>query len=126
MRSVEGSTATVYHSGDSAYFAGFREIGERFPGIDAALLPIGAYDPGWFMLRQHMDPEQALQAFEDLGARAFFAMHWGTFKLTDEPLDEPPQRLDAEWSRRQLPREPLHVLAVGESLTVRHEAPRQG
>jgi hypothetical protein len=46
-------------------------------------------------------------------------MHWGTFKLTDEPLDEPPQRLDAEWKRRDWPREKLHVLAVGESLTVR-------
>ena len=113
---VEGSTATVYHSGDSAYFAGFREIGERFPSIDAALLPIGAYDPGWFMLRQHMDPEQALQAFEDLGARTFVAMHWGTFKLADEPLDEPPRRVEAERARRGLPRERVRVLAVGESL----------
>jgi L-ascorbate metabolism protein UlaG (beta-lactamase superfamily) len=66
-----------------------------------------------------MNPEQAVRAYEDLGARRFLAMHWGTFKLTDEPLDEPPQRLDAEWGRRKLPREPLHVLAVGESLTVR-------
>ncbi|WP_243337628.1 MBL fold metallo-hydrolase [Anaeromyxobacter soli] len=115
---VEGSTATVYHSGDSAYFAGFREIGERFPGIDAALLPIGAYDPGWFMLRQHMDPEQALQAFEDLGARAFVAMHWGTFKLADEPLDEPPRRVEAERVRRGLPPERVRVLAVGETLEV--------
>jgi L-ascorbate metabolism protein UlaG (beta-lactamase superfamily) len=72
------------------------------------------------MQKQHMNPEQAVRAYEDLGARRFLAMHWGTFKLTDEPLDEPPQRLDAEWNRRQLPREPLHVLAVGESLTVRH------
>jgi L-ascorbate metabolism protein UlaG (beta-lactamase superfamily) len=66
-----------------------------------------------------MNPEEAVQAHEDLGARHFLAMHRGTFKLTDEPLDEPPQRLDAEWPRRTWPREPLHVLAVGESLTVR-------
>jgi L-ascorbate metabolism protein UlaG (beta-lactamase superfamily) len=117
---VEGSSARVYHSGDTAYFEGFQEIGRRFPGLDAAMLPIGAYDPEWFMEKQHMNPEQAVRAYEDLGARRFLAMHWGTFKLTDEPLDEPPQRLDAEWSRRQLPREPLHVLAVGESLAVRH------
>jgi L-ascorbate metabolism protein UlaG (beta-lactamase superfamily) len=58
---IEGSTATIYHSGDTAYFTGFREIAERFPSIDAALLPIGAYEPGWFMLRQHMAPEQALR-----------------------------------------------------------------
>jgi L-ascorbate metabolism protein UlaG (beta-lactamase superfamily) len=117
---IEGSSARLYHSGDTAYFAGFAEIGRRYPNIDAAMLPIGAYDPAWFMSKQHMNPEEAVQAFADLGARRFLAMHWGTFKLTDEPLDEPPQRLDAEWSRRGWPREPLHVLAVGESLTVRN------
>ena len=116
---VEGTSARVYHSGDTAYFEGFQEIGRRFPALDAALLPIGAYDPEWFMSRQHMNPEEAVRAFVDLGARRFLAMHWGTFKLTDEPLDEPPQRLDAEWKRRALPPEPLHVLAVGESLGVR-------
>ena len=123
---VEGSSARVYHSGDTAYFEGFREIGQRFPGLHAAMLPIGAYDPEWFMKRQHMNPEQAVQAFTDLGAEHFLAMHWGTFKLTDEPLDEPPQRLDAEWRRRALPPEPLHVLAVGESFTARAPAARQG
>lgn len=117
---VEGSSARLYHSGDTAYFDGFREIGRRFPGLDAAMLPIGAYDPEWFMSKQHMNPEEAVRAFEDLGAAHFLAMHWGTFKLTDEPLDEPPQRLDAEWSRRGWKREPLHVLPVGGSLTVRH------
>jgi L-ascorbate metabolism protein UlaG (beta-lactamase superfamily) len=117
---VEGSSARVYHSGDTAWFEGFRDIGQRFPELDAAMLPIGAYDPEWFMSKQHMNPEEAVRAYEALGARRFLAMHWGTFKLTDEPLDEPPQRLEAEWSRRKLPREAQHVLAVGESLTVRH------
>jgi L-ascorbate metabolism protein UlaG (beta-lactamase superfamily) len=116
---IEGSSARLYHSGDTAYFEGFKEIGRRYPGIDAAMLPIGAYDPAWFMSKQHMNPEEAVQAFEDLGAARFLAMHWGTFKLTDEPLDEPPQRLDTEWNRRSWPREKLHVLAVGQSLTVR-------
>ncbi len=116
---IDGSSARLYHSGDTAYFDGFKEIGRRYPGIDAAMLPIGAYDPAWFMSKQHMNPEEAVQAFEDLGARRFVAMHWGTFKLTDEPLDEPPQRLDAEWGRRGWPREKLSVPAVGESLTLR-------
>ena len=71
------------------------------------------------MLRQHMDPEQALQAFEDLGARTFVAMHWGTFKLGDEPLDEPPRRVEAERSRRRLAPERVRVLAMGETLEVR-------
>jgi L-ascorbate metabolism protein UlaG (beta-lactamase superfamily) len=112
---IEGSKSRIYHSGDTAYFDGFSEIGSRFGPIDAALLPIGAYDPGWFMEKQHMNPEQATQAFIDLKAREFFAMHWGTFKLTDEPLLEPPERLRAEWARRALPPAAMHILAVGES-----------
>lgn len=112
---VECSSARVYHSGDTAYFEGFSEIGRRFPAIDAALLPIGAYEPAWFMEKQHMNPEQAVQAFVDLGAMTFFAMHWGTFKLTQEPLDEPPIRLAAEWRARGLPGAAMRVLAVGES-----------
>jgi len=113
---IEGRAGAVYHAGDTAYFAGFKEIGARFPGIDAALLPIGAYDPPWFMEKQHLNPEQAVQAFLDLGARRFVAMHWGTFKLTDEPLEEPPQRLRAEWARRGLPPDGLRIPAVGETL----------
>ena len=72
---IEGSSARLYHSGDTAYFDGFTEIGRRYPGIDAAMLPIGAYDPEWFMGKQHMNPEEAVQAFADLGARNFLAMH---------------------------------------------------
>jgi L-ascorbate metabolism protein UlaG (beta-lactamase superfamily) len=112
---IEGRGATVYHSGDTAWFAGFAEIGRRFPGLDAALLPIGAYDPAWFMEQQHLNPEQALAAFGALGAGRFLAMHWGTFKLTDEPLDEPPRRLEAERLRLGLPPERVRVLAVGET-----------
>ena len=118
---VKGSSATVYHSGDTAYFPGFAEIGRRF-GVDAALLPIGAYDPPWFMSPQHMNPEEALQAFQDLGAATFFAMHWGTFKLSDEPLDEPPRRLEAERRRRGLDSGRVRVLAIGETAEVRRVA----
>jgi L-ascorbate metabolism protein UlaG (beta-lactamase superfamily) len=116
---IQGSSATLYHSGDTGSFSGFREIGRRFPGIDVAMLPIGAYDPRWFMQPVHVDPEEALQAFEDLGARTFVAMHWGTFKQADEPLDEPPVRLEAERVRRSIPAERVKVLAIGESLDVR-------
>jgi len=120
---IEGPAATIYHAGDTAWFEGFGEIGARFPAIDAALLPIGAYDPAWFMERQHLNPEQALRAFQALGARTLVAMHWGTFKLTDEPLDEPPRRLAAERARLGLPSAAVRVLAVGET----HEsAPPEG
>jgi L-ascorbate metabolism protein UlaG (beta-lactamase superfamily) len=115
---IEGSTARIYHSGDTAYFEGFSEIGRRNGAIDAALLPIGAYDPAWFMSKQHMNPEEATRAFVDLGARHFFAMHHGTFKLTDEPMAEPPQRLIAEWQRRALDPTVCHVLPIGGSHVV--------
>lgn len=115
---VEGSTARLYHSGDTAYFDGFAEIGRRFPGIDAAMLPIGAYDPEWFMSRQHMGPEDATRAFLDLGAATFVAMHWGTFKLTDEPLDEPPIRLAAAWAERGLDPARCRILPIGGALEV--------
>ncbi|HEX2871646.1 MAG TPA: MBL fold metallo-hydrolase [Polyangiaceae bacterium] len=115
---IEGSTARLYHSGDTAYFDGFTEIGRRSGPIDAAMLPIGAYDPAWFMSKQHMNPEEATQAFLDLGARTFVAMHWGTFKLTDEPLHEPPQRLEQEWKRRSLTPADCKILPVGGVLDV--------
>jgi L-ascorbate metabolism protein UlaG (beta-lactamase superfamily) len=123
---VEGSSARVYHSGDTAYFEGFSEIGTRYGPIDAALLPIGAYDPQWFMGKQHMNPEEAVRAHLDLGARHFVAMHWGTFQLTDEPLDEPPARLNAEWQRLGLDLARCHVPAIGSSLSFRRDEARPG
>ena len=119
---VETGDACVYHAGDTAYFSGFQDIGRRFPGLDAALLPIGAYDPEWFMRSQHMNPGDATQAFVDLGARLLVPMHWGTFKLTDEPLDEPPKLLRAEWERRKLPPQALCILPIGGALEIRGAA----
>ena len=77
----------VYFAGDTAYFRGFLEIGRAFP-IDLALLPIGAYRPLSFR-QVHCNPEDALQAFEDMQARYMVPIHWGTFRLTNEPIHEP-------------------------------------
>ena len=115
---IAGSSARIYHSGDTAYFEGFAEIGRRLGPLDAALLPIGAYSPAWFMSKQHMNPEEATRAFLDLGARRFVAMHWGTFQLTDEPLDEPPQRLQTEWQRLGLSTDSCRVPPIGGVLRV--------
>ncbi len=88
---LEVGDKVVYHCGDTAYFRGFTEIGRRFP-IDVALLPIGAYEPP--SLRPvHMNPEEAVEAFLELNARVMVPMHFGTFRLSYEPLDEPPKRL---------------------------------
>lgn len=84
---------TLYHSGDSAWFDGFAEIGQH-SGIDLALLPIGAYD-NVSGRDVHMNPEQALDAFQELGAAHMVPMHYGTFPLTSEPILEPLERLRA-------------------------------
>ncbi len=119
---VDGDGTQVHHAGDTAYFDGFVEIGRRFPNLEGTMLPIGAYDPPWFMETQHMNPEQAARAFLDLGAENLLAMHWGTFKLTDEPLGEPPARLKDEWARLALPQSRLHILPVGGTWTAQSKA----
>ena len=88
---IEMDGRTIYHCGDTAYFDGFKEIGKRFK-IDVALLPIGAYDPPSGR-EVHMNPEEALQAFLDLGAQRMVPMHYGSFRLSYEPPEEPLQRL---------------------------------
>jgi N-acyl-phosphatidylethanolamine-hydrolysing phospholipase D len=80
-------------TGDTGYSQDFQDIGRRFGGFDLAAIPIGAYEPRWFMGIMHVNPEEAVKIHRDIRARASVAMHWGTFILTDEPLDEPPRRL---------------------------------
>jgi N-acyl-phosphatidylethanolamine-hydrolysing phospholipase D len=112
----ESREGVAYHSGDTAMSEEvFRAIGARCPHIDWAMLPIGAYDPTWFMAAQHMGPEEAGRAWELLGADKLVAMHWGTFKLTDEPVSEPPERARAWFDGSGHPRERLWVLDVGET-----------
>jgi L-ascorbate metabolism protein UlaG (beta-lactamase superfamily) len=110
-----GAEGAAYHAGDTALFDGFAEIGRRAGPIDWAMLPIGAYEPRWFMEPQHMNPEDACEAFAALGARNFVAMHWGTFKLTDEPLGEPPERLRRACEQRGVDPAQLWILDIGET-----------
>jgi len=85
---------SLYHAGDTAYFSGFREIGQRL-APELALLPIGAYNPPSFR-NVHANPADATRAFLDLNARWMVPMHYGTFKLSHEPMDEPLQLLEQE------------------------------
>jgi L-ascorbate metabolism protein UlaG (beta-lactamase superfamily) len=104
---------TIYHCGDTAYFPGFKEIGKRFD-IDIALLPIGAYDPPTGR-EVHMNPEQAVVAFEELGAKLMVPMHYGTFRLSYEPLDEPLKRLRAS-ARKHGVSDRIAVMTEGKPL----------
>ena len=106
----------VYFGGDSAYAPCFTEIGEREAPFDVALLPVGAYEPRWFMRSNHMNPEEAVQACRDVRARSMVGMHWGTFRLTDEDPLEPPERTRAAWNAVGLAARDLHMPRHGETL----------
>ena len=91
---VAGRDRRLYFAGDTAYFTGFKEIVARVGPIDIAALPIGAYLPPVIMKSSHLDPRQALDAFADLRARIMVPIHFGTFDLAEEPLEEPPRLLE--------------------------------
>jgi N-acyl-phosphatidylethanolamine-hydrolysing phospholipase D len=126
---IEGGGHRVYFAGDTGYHPEFGEIARAYGPFDVACLPVGAYEPRWFMRPIHMNPEDAVRAFADmLGAHPAFdagvmvAMHWGTFKLTDEALDEPPERTRSAWRQAGLNEDRLWILAHGETRT--HLRPR--
>jgi len=94
----------IYCIGDTAYRGGeiFRAARVAYPDIRLALLPIGAYEPRWFMRRHHISPEEAVRIYQDLGADEAFAHHWGAFRLTDEPREEPVKRLALALERARI------------------------
>jgi len=113
--SVLSAQRRFYFSGDTGYFTFFKEIGLRLGPFDVAALAIGAYLPPEMMKFVHLKPEEAVQAFMDLNARALFGIHWGTFDLADEPPEEPPQRLLAEIHRRNIDSSRAWIFKIGET-----------
>jgi N-acyl-phosphatidylethanolamine-hydrolysing phospholipase D len=112
---VTGSERRFYFAGDTGYFAGFAEIARALGPFDLAALPIGAYEPVEMMKSSHLNPEEAVRAAVDLHARRALAIHYATFDLSDEPLDEPPRRyLDAA-ETNALGRDNGWVLRIGET-----------
>jgi len=112
---VAGPTRRFYHAGDTGYSPDFVEIGRRLGPIDLAAVPIGAYEPGAMMHAVHVNPEEAVQVALDVRATRAVGMHFGTFDLTDEPLDEPPTRFLAAAARHGLAANAAWILDVGET-----------
>jgi len=112
---VVGPTRRFYHAGDTGYSPDFAAIGERLGPIDLATLPIGAYRPTRMMQFVHTNPEEALRIGRDVRAQRIVAMHFGTFDLADEPLDEPPRRFRAEADRLGLSPDRAWILKIGET-----------
>lgn len=113
---LKSPTRKIYFAGDTGYCPVFKEIGARFGGFDLAMIPIGAYRPRWIMQSMHVDPYEAVQIHLDAQARQSVACHWGTFRLTDEPLNEPPTVLAKALAARGLPASVFRVLKFGESI----------
>ena len=117
---------TAWYSGDTGYNPyQFKEIGARFPAIDLALISIGAYEPRWFMKDMHINPAEAVQIQQDIGARYALAVQWGTFPLTAEPIDDPPVKLRQALGARNISPARFEVLHIGEVKTVAPEGRRE-
>jgi N-acyl-phosphatidylethanolamine-hydrolysing phospholipase D len=112
---VSGKKNRFYFSGDTGYFDGFKVISDKFPNIDLAILPIGAYEPRWFMKPVHMNYEDSVKAFIDLKAKLILPMHYQTFILTDEALDEPLKLTKQEFIKNQILLEKFIDLKIGET-----------
>src|SRR6202163_2240838 len=108
--------ARIFFAGDTAYAAFFRNVRKRLGPIDLALLPIGAYEPRWFMQTVHMNPAEALQAHLDLEASESVGMHFGTFQMTSEGIKQPLHALEEARRARNIPASRFRTLDFGESL----------
>ena len=119
---IEIAGSRAFFAGDSAYHPDFGRIGSECGAFDFVMMPIGAYDPRWFMRIVHMDPDEAVRAYQDILAAdadavapLMLGIHWGTFRLTDEPLDEPPRRARARWTTEGLSEQRLWMARFGET-----------
>jgi L-ascorbate metabolism protein UlaG (beta-lactamase superfamily) len=115
---VRAPDVRIYFAGDTAYAHFFSDIRRRLGPIDLALLPIGAYEPRWFMQAVHMNPAEAVQAHLDLDATQSIAMHFGTFQLTTEGIDEPARALAEACQTHNVARPLFRVLDFGESARI--------
>ena len=123
---IEDAGVRILFAGDTAYHPELAAVGARYGPFDLAMMPIGAYDPRWFMHVVHVDPEESVRMYRELvsshpGAPPplMLGLHWGTFRLTTEPMDEPPRRTLARWRALGLDEERLWIARFGETRRLR-------
>lgn len=129
---VFASDCHLFFAGDTGYSRDFRDMRERFAhrqslaaggGFDIAFLPLGAYEPRWFMVTQHVNVDEAIKIHIDLGAKRSLGVHWGTFELTDEALDEPPRVLAGKRAAQGLRDDEFFVMAIGQTRPINRREP---
>ena len=104
-----------FFAGDTGYSKDFKNLGEKFGQFDLAAIPIGAYEPRWFMKDAHVNPEEAVMIHQDINARYSVGIHWGTFIMTDEPVEEPPKKLLVALEKAGISEENFFVMEHGET-----------
>jgi N-acyl-phosphatidylethanolamine-hydrolysing phospholipase D len=115
-KSESNDKFTAWFGGDTAYNPyQFKEIGEVLGQVDLAMIPIGAYEPRWFMKTQHVNPLDAVEIFKDINAKSAFGIHWNTFVLTAEPIDEPPKALESALHKNGLESERFQAMDIGKT-----------
>lgn len=116
---MDDDTVSLYFAGDTGYAPDFAEIGRRFGGFDLAMIPVGCYLPRWFMSRQHINEDEAVQIHQDVRSRLSIGVHWGTFRLCDDPVDAPLDGLPAALSRRGVPADRFVLPVLGQTQVIR-------
>jgi L-ascorbate metabolism protein UlaG (beta-lactamase superfamily) len=117
---VTSPSLNFYFAGDTGYYQPmFLEIGEKLGPFDLAAIPIGAYEPRWFMKSKHINPDESVKVHRDIQASKSIAIHWGTFPLTDEPLDEPPLKLWKALDKYEVPEDAFVVMQHGETMRIK-------
>ena len=112
---LEAEGFRFFFAGDTGYSKDFKNLGDQFGQFDLAAIPIGAYEPRWFMKSAHVNPEEAVMIHRDINARYSVGIHWGTFILTDEPVNEPPIRLLTALKKEGISKEKFFVMKHGET-----------
>jgi L-ascorbate metabolism protein UlaG (beta-lactamase superfamily) len=108
-----------YFSGDTGYSKDFEEIGKRLGPFDFSAIAVGAYEPRWFMKAQHINPDEAVQIHKNVRSSKSMGIHWGTFELTDEPLDQPIGDLKLALEKHSVQPSDFELLGHGDTINLR-------